>query len=311
MNYSTRNNLIFMLAFALIVGGYFFVKRKNNVEKNVEKKEVSSPQKNEESEASLLKKLNTCIGCVNRNRERARDSYNRYASWVKDMEKGPIGDERHKYGLYTIYGGQYYCDNLQGEKMLPPELPEIDAKIADYLEAMRKLEAILIKVDKYYDNEDWKDDGMRKGKEMHPELVQHFNDFFDAESALIESVKTGGSSIADGLPPLVIALTDNVFLITKNIQQNPDVTTLKKLIDETEAQSERLSELPDYKENFESFENETNDLLKSAKKIMRNLKDGKPYNDEKRYFFRDINEWITAFNRLKPENSFLHIAEIQ
>ncbi|MBX7240719.1 MAG: YiiG family protein [Bacteroidia bacterium] len=312
MKYSTRNNLIFILVFALITGAYFLFKRQNSDGKKGETKDVvtvSTPDL--VPDGALLKKLNTCIDCVNRNRDRARASYNRYGSWVKDMEKGPQGNETHKYGLYTIYGGKYYCDNLEGEKMLPPVLTDIDANIKTYLDAMRTLEALLIKTDKYYDNEDWKDDGMAKGKELHPQLIQAFNAFFNAETTLIQSVEKEGEKQPNSLPPVVVELTGSVFKIMENINNNPDAEALKNLIEATEAQAGGLSTLPDYNDNYKSIEDETGDLLKSAKKVMRNIKDGKPYTDDKRYFMNEMKDWINDYNQIKPEDGFLHKAEIQ
>src|SRR6184192_4052492 len=77
----------------------------------------------------LTQKTNLYIKqCVNRYSNSVMNSYQRYASWLKDIERGPTGKEGTVYGLYDINSdGQDCIDAIKKAKGINPELPEASA----------------------------------------------------------------------------------------------------------------------------------------------------------------------------------------
>ena len=84
-------------------------------------------------------------------------SERRYLSWVS--KDGPTGKERLKYGLYAGY-----ADAVGACK----EYEELAAYGARFL-------PLLEKVNRYYDEEDYRDDKFGYGKSVHPELLTGFS----------------------------------------------------------------------------------------------------------------------------------------
>ena len=102
--------------------------------------------------------MNAYVECVNRLSERAYDSRKRYFSWA--AQSGPTGHEHIIYGTYTIY-------DTSGCRKKP----------------------LLKEADDYYTAENYKDDKMAKGKELHPRLVAAWDAFAGADHNLREAVE--------------------------------------------------------------------------------------------------------------------------
>ena len=107
----------------------------------------------------------------------------RYFSWVG--KKGPTGKERIIYGTYTIYD----TSGLQGKSVekanaLEPHDAELEAAASAYVEAVVTLEPLLKEADDYYEQENYKDDRMAKGKALHPRLVAAWDAFAAADKKL-------------------------------------------------------------------------------------------------------------------------------
>ena len=107
---SPTRNLLFLalIIFSLIY--YFqgkgldinpFSSEEKKIEQEVEIKVEAKPIM-EASQASTFEKLNIYVDVLNRQSRRIIDSYARYLSWC-NKETGPTGQERHKYGLYSLY----------------------------------------------------------------------------------------------------------------------------------------------------------------------------------------------------------------
>lgn len=306
--YRNRNNFIFMLMTLLVIGGYWFAKKKffpNTkptkavVEKLIQNGEKPLDLSDSETQQNLIVKLNLYVDCLNRNSDRARESLKRYGSWVKDLEKGPTGKETYPYGLYTIYGKQYYCDKVGETDNIKPSLPVLEAKTATYVKSLDELEAVIKKADKYYERQDWKDDGFAKGKQIHPQLMDAFKLFFEAEEAVRVQI--------DSLSRLV-PLKDNKQLaviygeltdLLETMQKPASLADLQGHIQQIERAMQEL----EADAEMEEMADRTDDALRPAKELMRALRDKKKMDswqreDYERQFSRGISQWIDSYNGL-------------
>ena len=105
---------------------------------------------------------------MNGTSKRVVDSRNRYLSWVKDEKVGPTGKERNIYGLYDINADGCF-PNLDRAKTMAPPLPDVEAAAAEYKKALEELDPLVKQANKYYDQDDYKDDKIAKGKALHPQ----------------------------------------------------------------------------------------------------------------------------------------------
>ena len=72
--------------------------------------------------------------------------------------------------------------------MEPRDAP-LEAAATAYVDAVSKLEPLLKEADDYYTAENYKDDKMAKGKELHPRLVAAWDAFAGADHNLREAVE--------------------------------------------------------------------------------------------------------------------------
>src|SRR5258707_7434549 len=64
--------------------------------------------------------------CFNPYANSVMDSYQRYTSWIKDVDKGPTGKEMNIYGLYEIHGDGEDCATAIGKANdMDPDLPDV------------------------------------------------------------------------------------------------------------------------------------------------------------------------------------------
>lgn len=120
------------------------------------------------------------VMCAARLFPRLAQSEQRYHSWVG--EDGPTGQERIVYGLYAGYDDA--VERCQGE----PELAAF-AKVALPLVA---------KANRYYDEEDHRDDAFALGRALHPKLVASWQVMHRLEDKAVARI---GQALAD-LPPV-------------------------------------------------------------------------------------------------------------
>lgn len=119
--------------------------------------------------------------CVNASSERVARSRQRYFQWV-DREDGPNA-RRNVYGLYSVSASEVpRCRNAVVEvAQRSPLLADLDASAAAYASALEAVTPLINQADAYYEREDYRDDDMARGREMHAGLIAAF-DAFDAAS---------------------------------------------------------------------------------------------------------------------------------
>ena len=129
-----------------------------------------------------VEKMNAYVGCINRLSARSYQSRSRYFSWA--AKSGPTGRERIIYGTYTIYDTTDCVNNVDKANALEPHDAELEAAASAYAKAVARLEPLLKEADDYYEQQDYKDDKMAKGKALHPLLVAAWDAFESADKTL-------------------------------------------------------------------------------------------------------------------------------
>jgi tetratricopeptide (TPR) repeat protein len=239
---------------------------------------------------------------MNGTSKRVVDSRNRYLSWVVDEKVGPTGKERNIYGLYDINADTCY-PSLDRAKGLQPPLPEVESAAAEYRKALEELDPLVKQADKYYDQNDYKDDKMAKGKALHPQLMNAFAKFEQVSKGFEERVTT----LNDGVnarqfvrlekdptrrlqylsqkslneAKALIKLTDIAELKELDLQKyDVAVQTYDKALSELEQYADSHKAEVDKAMMFSSYLSSAKTFLKSAKELLRRKRDNKDFNKE-------------------------------
>ena len=276
-------------------------------------------------EQTLTEKMNAYVGCINRLSERSYDSRNRYFSWA--AKSGPTGKERIIYGTYTIYDTSDCRKNVEKANALEPRDAALEAAASAYVAAVTALEPLLKEADDYYDQEDYKDDRMARGKAMHPRLVAAW----DAFAAADQSLRKGVEAVNDRRALERLAAIERsegrkgryhveaVMIQAKRVLRTqdtdkPDVAAMTQALGEYESTIRAMEKLvADGEAKIGSiFIGEAKSLLTTGKQLMRRVRDKVPYSQGDRMMLnagsgwmvegspqrlmRDYNELIGAYN---------------
>ena len=110
-------------------------------------------------------------------------SYDRYAAWV-DIRTGPTGKERSIDGVPDIGALQEITDAAaKGPGMWPP-LPGVDGMAQKLAQATTALAPMVKDASAYYAQRQYKNDGAKRGGELHAQMLPLFEQFFAAELAM-------------------------------------------------------------------------------------------------------------------------------
>ena len=276
---------------------------------------------------SLKDKINAYVGCINRLSERSYESRSRYFSWA--AKTGPTGQERIIYGTYTIYDTSDCRQNVEAANALEPHDAELEAAASAYVEAVTRLEPLLKEADDYYQQQDYKDDRMAKGKALHPRLVAAWEAFASADKKLrggVEAIndKNAAERLAEiersegrkaryHVAALMIAAKR---VLRAEDAANPDITTITQALGEYENILKAAEQLPagDGDAKIGSFfMSNAKSYLTTAKQLMRRIRDKVPYSAGDKMMLsggggwmvegspprlmRDYNQLIEAYNR--------------
>jgi len=278
---------------------------------------------------SGVEKLNAYVGCINRLSERSFQSRSRYFEWA--AKTGPTGKERIIYGTYTISDTSDCRKNVEKANALEPRDAELEAAASAYVEAVSKLEPLLKEADDYYEQENYKDDKMAKGKALHPRLVAAWDAFASADQKLrsgVEAVndrraleklaeieKSEGRKARYNVEALMIKA--KLVLRAENAS-TPDVAAITQALndyEETVKAAEEFSGSGIGSGKIGSmFISNAKSFLTTAKQLMRRIRDKTPYSSGDRMMLnsggggwmvegspprllRDYNQLIDAYNR--------------
>ncbi len=278
---------------------------------------------------SPVAKMNAYVGCINRLSARAYESRARYFSWVG--KNGPTGKERIIYGTYTIYDTSDCRKNVEKANGLEPHDAALEAAATAYADAVGKLEQLLKEADDYYEQQNYKDDRMAKGKALHPRLVAAWDAFASADTALrteVEAIndrraleelaeieKTEGKKARYHVEALMIQAKR---VLRAQDTAKPDLAATTQAIADYEAAvtgAEQFagSGIADGKIGS-IFISNAKSYLVTAKQLMRRIRDKVPYSAGDKMMLnnamsswmvegspprllRDYNQLIDAYNR--------------
>ena len=136
---------------------------------------------------SFAKKVQPYIGCLNRLTERAIQSRSRYLSWAD--KSGPTGRERIVYGLYTLYDPADCNRGISGANEIEPHDAALEEAGAAFMSSLMALTPLVKEAADYYEQGDYKDDKMAKGRQLHPRLMAAWDSFLAANGRLRDAVE--------------------------------------------------------------------------------------------------------------------------
>jgi Protein of unknown function (DUF3829) len=261
----------------------------------------------EDSDNELGAKLGQYIDCMNGTSKRVVQSRNRYLSWA-DEKLGPTGKERNIYGLYDLNASTCY-PHLDRAKTMPPSLPEVDSAATEYRKALEELDPLVKRANDYYDQKDYKDDNMAKGKAMHAELMNGFAKFEQVSKGFEERVTALNDAVNEReLTRLEKDASRRLPYLAKKTQREAKallgvgtVVELKELdlqkydvalqtydrsLSELEAYVAAHAAEADKVSGLSSFVSDSKTFLRSAKDLLRRKRDNKDFNKE---FFSKSN----------------------
>ncbi len=258
------------------------------------------------SDNDLVKKTNFYItNCFNKYSNSVIQSHNRYAMWVKDMNVGPTGKERIVYGLYEVSGDGADCEKaIADAKATDPEIPEIETAAEEYVVALKAVLKNISDIYKYYEQEDYKDDGFAKGKAAHPALVEAFANFKTINTTFAAEVDKLEDQVAQQQLEKLKDQPDRriEYLVTetgvkakkiKSLLQEKDYAQLtaddlNPLISDFEASVEELRKGP----TGNSYARTCDEFTKASKELMRRIRDGKKFTSSEEGFISSGAGWM-------------------
>jgi hypothetical protein len=276
---------------------------------------------------SLTEKLNAYVGCINRLSERSYQSRERYFSWA--AKAGPTGKERIIYGTYTIYDTSDCRKNVEKANTLEPRDAALEAAASAYADAVSKLEPLLKEADDYYEQENYKDDKMAKGKALHPQLVAAWDAFATADKNLRGAVETINDRRAEERLAQIEKdegrkaryHVEALMIQAKRVLRaedttKPDIAAITQALNDYEAivtATEQYSAAGSDAKIGSIFISNAKSYLVTAKQLMRRIRDKVPYSAGDKMMLnggggwmvdgspprllRDYNQLIDSYNR--------------
>ena len=243
-------------------------------------------------------KLNGYISCINGVSKRVHDAAGRYYQWV-DPDKGLTGSERHIYGLYEVTNAEDCKKEITKANDAEPDMEDLETAATAFATALDGVVPVIADAHKYYDEENYKDDGFAKGKELHPKLEAGFKAFDEADLALRKLVKEHNEALhvreleriekeegrklrfhtqnvmmqAKGL----LSAADTPFEELDQEAYNTALTAFTTAVDECESYSKAHKKETDSVMMYSMFVDAAQDLKKQGKALMRRKRDNKPW----------------------------------
>ena len=255
--------------------------------------------------AGLTQKINAYVACIKRLSERSHQSRERYFSWAG--KKGPTGKEPIIYGTYTIYETTDCTKGVEKANALEPRDVAIESAASEYAAAVGALEPLLKEADDYYQQQDYKDDKMAKGKALHPRLVAAWDRFALADQRLragIDDIQD--KRAAERLVEIEAAEgrkaryhVEALMIRAKRVlraesAEKPDIAKITEALGEFEAMVKATEDFAATKGSGvgSSFLSSAKSYLVTAKHLMRRIRDKVPYSSGDRMMLNAGGGWM-------------------
>jgi len=253
--------------------------------------------------------------------------FDRYKSWVKDWENGPTGKEMMILGIQKLSNLETKLDKL--DKVISKSAyPILSEKAKVYRSALVELEPIVNEANKYYKQEDYKDDGMKKGKELHQKLRPLIDEVVKSKNALKgELAKIQNIQLLEDIELDKKEGRDVAYRIRKTLQLSKsfndiclevpsaelDIEKLQKIYDEMEEKylglNEHLEKLESFsKRQLEEFIDDAEECCTEAKKLIRSVKakeSAKDVNERINSFISESNSLVRSYNNLNSSKEIM------
>ncbi len=257
----------------------------------------------------LAAKLNDIVECATDGgayRSRAR-----YLDWA-DAARGPSGKERYiSYGLYTMSDPASCAEKIARMAGMSPSMPELENNLQKLSDEVSKLTPIVNEASEYYEQEDYKDDGAKKGKELHPQMMRGFAAVQKAHTTVQEQLRKTLDALADREMKRANEEGDQLtYLGMKLVREARDLTDLFKPMQpgkiatlDLDTYSERLDRYLDTLDKLgealksasgasEDLVDDIEDLLEAGKKIAKNAKVLRRRAQSKKTFSQPQRSWL-------------------
>ncbi len=286
----------------------------------------------DQDKPSIGHKLQAYIGCINRLSERAHQSEARYKSWAANS--GPTGKERIIYGTYTIYDPADCAKGVDAANAAEPHDQALEAAGTAYVQAVTALDPLLKQANDYYDQGNYKDDKLAKGKQLHPQLMAAWAAFDKADTDLRGRVQTLNDQVqleelaaiekSEGKQARYYELDLMIkakAVLRAELVSDPDKPDMAKINPALEAYEAAVQALDQFGSAHsgavDSFLiSNAKSYLTSAKELMRRIRDKTPYSAGDRMMLsqqgagwmvegspprvnRDYNQLVDSFNNAR------------
>lgn len=279
---------------------------------------AAAPEATEEEK--LAAKLDLYIECTNRASQRIHDSWNRYSERAKEdgtpKRKGTIPF------LYKIDSELTPCEEAVSKgPTMEPSLPEIEKAMAAYVEHGRTFAGHTVELDRYFEQEDFKDDDWAKGKELAPKLKASYDAWSAADTTLGDLVSAKKDVVERKMLELIeqrygkeiewhsrnAVIAAKAFLTCVTAEGataegcEASFDALEKAEEGFRTFAEANAEKVDGVFWMGSFKSSVQDYYAESKKLMRSLREGKASPAEIGKVVDEYNGLIGDSNNLRFE----------
>lgn len=240
---------------------------------------------------------------------------------------GPVlGKEPTLFKVEPNFVGECGVAAAKGKSM-KPALPELDAAASALADLLKTAAPTINEAAKYYEQKDYKDDKLAKGKAMHPQLVGIFRSFDRVSSALgsefvkhkdpldvrdLERLKAKGPALAYLTKRSILDATkfskvldvasvaEFFALRPTDLQTRVDVVSndldeLQKFVETHPKEMEGTFMVSSYAHDLEGF-------VKEAKEVTRRIRDQKKFTDSELNRLGTGAGWMTSGSPDSLEN---------
>ena len=260
----------------------------------------------------LNQKLNVYVECYNNLQESIYRAVNRYAKTFDNFRTGPTGNENNPSPTIPVYPAFIAdCRNdIKAAAELKPAFESLDAAALAFINVAAPLAETINSMNKYYDQDNYKDDAFVGAKEFHKTFIKQF-DVFDpiaqkyineitvmskqhAANEIKATEKKEGKSIKYyTLLTMQEAETLNDAVADDSFDAAAVAKQLADFEEHTQQLNEKIKVDIDKHRSFPGFISELEKVQGKVKKRIRRVRDKVAYTeDEQRNFESGNGDWV-------------------
>jgi len=147
---------------------------------------------------AVQKKLAPIIDCINRSDVRLQQNFDRYRWMLNNMKnrgETSMSGGGFEDGDSRLANALKCADDFDQAVKASPQIEDLDRAASDYATAIRALAPLGVETDRYYNQNDYKDDKWAKGRELDGKLQPLIEKLEQASDGLHAGVKRELKSI--------------------------------------------------------------------------------------------------------------------